>query len=126
MAPLVSIPAEALPATLVAAAGPLLPTSVTSFLPQPQPPWAPTKQPVQLNTGTGATIGGALYAGRGPRSAALAEPAATSAPVATEPSRIFFIRAPVQVGCTAAVCPQGAAGYNRQTGFSGGAAVDFQ
>src|SRR5437899_7782561 len=86
--------------------------SPTSFLPQPQPPWAPTKQPVQLNTGTGATIGGALYAGRGPRSAALAEPAATSAPVATEPSRIFFIIAPVQVGCTAAACPQGAAGCN--------------
>src|SRR6266567_8071403 len=90
MAPLVSIPAVALPIVLVW----LLATSVTSFLPQPQPPWAPTKQPVQLNTGIGATIGGALYAGLGPRSAALAEPAATSAPVATEPSRIFFIEAP--------------------------------
>src|SRR5437667_12199582 len=92
MAPLVSIPAEVVPTRV--AMGPLCPTSVTSFLPQPQPPWAPTKQPVQLNTGTGATIGGALYAGRGPRSAALAEPAATSAPVATEPNRIFFIGAP--------------------------------
>src|SRR5712692_8566316 len=100
--------------------------SVAAVLLQTQPPWAPTKHPVQLKTGTGATIGGALYAGLGPRSAALAEPAATSAPVATEPSRIFFIRAPVQVGCTAAACPQGAAGCNRQTGFSGGTDVDFR
>src|SRR5260370_41174544 len=96
MAPLVS--AEFDPET--AEAVETVAGSRISFLPQPQPPWAPTKHPVQLKTGMGATIGGALYAGLGPRSAALAEPAATSAPVATEPSRIFFIRAPVQGGLT--------------------------
>src|SRR5438034_11331399 len=118
MAPLVSIPAVAVP-TVPTPEVPLLATSVTSFLPQPQPPWAPTKQPVQLKAGTGATTGGALYTGRGPRSAALAEPAATSAPVATEPSRIFFIGAPDPLGYAGATWPQGTGGCNRETGLSG-------
>src|ERR1051326_517805 len=117
MAPLLSRPPVAVPFP-----GPLwlLEDTRTSLRLQPEPPWAPTKQPVQLNTGTGAATGGALYAGLWPRSAALAEPAATRAPVATEPSRIFFIASPrSEVGCTAGCWRQARRGCNCEFGCPG-------
>ena len=59
---------------------------------QPQPPLAPMYRPVQLCTG--ATGGGALYAGY-PKSAAYACPKqATAAAPATMETRSFFISNP--------------------------------
>src|SRR5262249_1197996 len=71
--------------------------TLNSRFPQPQPTWAPVKQPVQLNTG----IGGATGATRGAftaRSAAMAGAAASNAVPATPVSKVLFnmlfIRAP--------------------------------